>query len=108
MGAEVDIKEDSVDVLGLQDRLTTLNHVYTRVNSIHTQCYRIMKKKPKAAIIILDCCREFKYQAKQRTMGNLESQKKFKNATVIAFSCEPNGTASDGINGQGRYTEMHL
>ena len=66
---------------------------------------RMASKHTSLNILILDCCREFVYNAKSNTAesrkrGSLAEQTKRK-GTVIAHACGPNSRAVDGKGNHG-------
>ena len=64
---------------------------------------QMSKRKTEANLLLLDCCRDFRYKATTRGTPNARSD------TVISYACAPNHSAHDGDDvGHGLYTECVL
>ena len=62
---------------------------------------RIARRKPRFNLVMLDCCRTFKYEDEDIGRGAEELNYGFSNAhgTCIVYACAPNDKTSDGKSG---------
>lgn len=70
----------------------------------HCDDDRIAARKPRFNVVILDCCRRFKYEDPDIGRGAEDLNGKFRNGTgtCMAFACNANDDASDGtVDGHG-------